>query len=108
MDNTLQYPKMSVRGKAAEVKISNWKRRILRNKKIVNDYKREHPCSCGEKRIVCLDFHHDNEKEKKESINRLVKYHASIKRLIDEMRKCTVICANCHRVLHDSNTTEKE
>lgn len=75
------------------------KYKVLRNKKIVDNYKQNHPCACGENRIACLDFHH-SDGSKENNISFLVCKHKSIKLLLEEMDKCIVICSNCHRVLH--------
>lgn len=48
--------------------------------------------------IVALDFHHLNPSEKDLEVSLLTRY--STKRVKDEIRKCVVLCANCHRKLH--------
>lgn len=55
-------------------------------------------CFCDEKEPVSLDLHHKNPKEKDINVSDAVCY--SIKTLKKEIRKCIVICANCHRKLH--------
>jgi hypothetical protein len=76
------------------------KRKKERNKAIVNEFKRTHPCAtCGESRLPCLDFHHISG-EKENSISILVDSHASIERLNAEIAKCIVLCSNCHRLIH--------
>ena len=53
---------------------------------------------CGETELVCLDFHHHDPKQKE---FRLAEYHRKgIKRILNEIAKCDVVCANCHRKLH--------
>jgi phosphoenolpyruvate carboxylase len=52
---------------------------------------------CQEKMECCLDFHHLSDKEF--SIGEK-KYWYCLDRLIEEINKCVVICANCHRKLH--------
>lgn len=51
---------------------------------------------CGEKESCCLDFHHIHDKEFVIAAGPEV----SIKRLLTELEKCIVLCANCHRKLH--------
>ncbi len=63
---------------------------------IVNEYKAIHPCECGEKDIVCLDFHHNN-KNKEISISNAVRMGWSLSRIMKEIKKCKIVCANCHR-----------
>jgi len=53
---------------------------------------------CGEKRWYVLDFHHINEKN--ENISFLVKSGVSIFTLKSEIRKCELVCSNCHREIH--------
>lgn len=75
-----------------------------RNKDYVNEYKLTHPCLlCGEAAIECLDFHHRDEASKikhkngkTKSISKLCQ-GGSLERLIEEIAKCEVLCANCHR-----------
>jgi hypothetical protein len=71
-----------------------------RNQLVVAEYKQSHPCSvCGESRLACLDFHHVTG-EKESTINGLVQKSRGVRRLGAEMKKCIVLCANCHRVIH--------
>jgi hypothetical protein len=51
---------------------------------------------CGEKEPCCLDFHHLRDKEFVVSAG----VDVSKERLFDEIDKCVVLCANCHRKLH--------
>lgn len=55
---------------------------------------------CGERETICLDFHHDNEKNKEHNISNMIKKGFSKNRILDEIEKCTVLCANCHRKYH--------
>jgi len=64
------------------------------------EIKKELSCKkCGESRHWVLDFHHTNPAEKDMEISNLVRL-SSKKRLMDEVDKCIVLCANCHRDLH--------
>jgi len=63
----------------------------------------ERGCSeCGEKRHpALLEFHHNGDDKKAGDISRLsAKAGASNPRLLEEMAKCIVLCANCHRLAH--------
>ena len=68
------------------------------NRLFVDRYKRFCGCSrCGyREHAVVLDLHHVQ--PKKETIARLMTEPR--KTLKAEMRKCVVLCANCHRVVH--------
>ena len=53
---------------------------------------------CGEEEKVCLDFHHVKG-GKKEAIANLVR-GGSLRKLKEEIEKCVILCANCHRKVH--------
>jgi hypothetical protein len=57
------------------------------------------PCKeCGQRfPPVCMDFHHRRPKEKRFNVSQGFSNH-TIEELIDEIRKCDVVCANCHRL----------
>jgi len=67
----------------------------LKIRKIVWEYLLIHPCvDCGEKDPVVLEF--DHLRDKKKNISSLTN-DASVKRVLEEIDKCEVRCANCHR-----------
>lgn len=73
------------------------KERHDRGRRFILDYLLEHPCvDCGEPDPVCLDFHHLRDKMQMVS---QMKGH-TLEKLKDEMDKCEVVCANCHRRRH--------
>ena len=55
---------------------------------------------CGENHPGCLDFHHRNPKEKDFEVSIAVSRGWSKKRILAEIEKCDVLCANCHRKYH--------
>jgi hypothetical protein len=62
----------------------------------VRTYLLAHPCvDCGESDPDVLDF--DHLRDKRANISTLVQYAISIRTLRDEIAKCEVRCANCHR-----------
>lgn len=68
-----------------------------RNRKYVDDYLRTHPCmDCGENEIDLLDFDHVRG-EKITEVSILVGNAARLWKLEQEIAKCDVRCANCHR-----------
>jgi hypothetical protein len=70
-------------------------------KKWFKGYRLTLECSkCGEKNIACLDFHHKNALKKDIGIAEAVNRGWSIKRIEGEIKKCDVLCSNCHRKLH--------
>lgn len=71
--------------------------RRARAQRFVRDYLVDHPCvDCGEDDIVVLEFDHHRE-DKTATIARLVGAGARQGRLDEEVAKCEVVCANCHR-----------
>lgn len=64
------------------------------------DYKSTFRCTkCGEKDIRCLDFHHIKERrnrKKKLTVSRMVCIGKNRNAILDEIKKCIVLCANCH------------
>lgn len=68
---------------------------------VINDAKSCGCIICGEHELCCLDFHHICDKEFEISAGTEV----SLTRLIVEIDKCVVLCANCHRKLHAGKIT---
>ena len=65
------------------------------------EYKLSLKCEiCGESHPACLDFHHRDPEEKDIEIARAVNRGRSIEKIKQEIDKCQVLCANCHRKLH--------
>lgn len=75
-------------------------KRIAKHKQIARDLK-SGPCmDCGNEFHHCaMDFDHRPDEEKGGTISRLVNnWKISEKVLRDEIAKCDVVCANCHRI----------
>lgn len=51
---------------------------------------------CNEKCPYVLDYHHI---DKGDPVSRSIGY-GSIKKVEEEINKCIVVCANCHRKIH--------
>lgn len=72
-------------------------RRKKTNREFLIAYLREHSCvDCGESDVIVLDFDHVRGTKRKE-VTVLVTDGASIRTLKEEIDKCDVVCANCHR-----------
>jgi len=70
-----------------------------RKKDWYENIKKQLSCSkCGDKRWYILDFHHTE--DKLISISEAVANNWSKKRILEEMKKCIPLCANCHAELH--------
>lgn len=59
-------------------------------------------CSkCGyDKNIAALDFHHINPKEKEFQLDSRHLSNTHMDKIIEEAKKCVLLCANCHREVH--------
>jgi hypothetical protein len=58
-------------------------------------------CSrCGYSDWRCLDFHHKDGTEKDDNIAKMILRNLGKERILKEIEKCEVLCANCHRILH--------
>jgi hypothetical protein len=88
--------------KSKEQSLKSKKRAITRNKKFIESYKNNNPCSCGENSSCCLSFHH-TKNDKSWNISDMVSKGYSIKRLQTEIDKCIVLCLNCHAKLHNND-----
>lgn len=83
-------------------KESHYKRNKLTELKLasfIKDLKKEGCFSCGESSVECLDFHHLNPLEKEIEVSLLTR-RGSKKRILKEVEKCIILCANCHRKVH--------
>jgi hypothetical protein len=66
----------------------------------VNETKAEAGCNrCSEGHPACLDYHHiDGDKDR--GVSKMAKDGVSKDKIREEMEKCIVLCANCHRKEH--------
>lgn len=76
------------------------KARRDRNKLWIQKLKDDLSCEiCGESRSWVLDFHHKDPKNKDHGVaDMVIRY--SKERVLNEVKKCMVLCANCHRDIH--------
>lgn len=66
-----------------------------------NELKLTLKCSrCTENHPACLEFHHLNSDEKEVDISNMVNNCYSKSKILAEISKCQVLCANCHRKEH--------
>jgi hypothetical protein len=81
-------------------RVKGWVRDRERKKRAwLNGLKGQFRCECGEDRLPCLDFHHISS-DKEINLGEAIKRGWGKQRILDEIAKCKVICANCHRYLH--------
>lgn len=84
---------------AAKVKaeVRDRKRKLARQ---LREYKEERGCTyCPEDSFYCLDFHHINS-DKEFNVSKMVSNGYSWDKILQEINKCVLVCANCHRKLH--------
>ncbi|MGI8654336.1 MAG: hypothetical protein ACR2LC_03860 [Pyrinomonadaceae bacterium] len=63
---------------------------------------------CGESHPATLTFHHTNPSSKSFAIgDSTIALKISLKRLLAEIHKCEVLCANCHAKEHWSHLFEQ-
>jgi len=80
------------------------KKRKKQLRKWFNGYKKTLTCSkCGENHPACLEFHHLDEKKKSFIISEAIEKRGySKEKMLLEISKCIVLCANCHKKLHSN------
>lgn len=62
-------------------------------------YKGGKCCTCGYDRCIeALEFHHLDSQEKDFELSSV--RHTDFERVQDELDKCILVCANCHREIH--------
>lgn len=68
----------------------------------VHEYKKNHPCiDCGEDDFRCLEFHHLESDKKEYTISFMYKHKIfTLDDVIEEIKKCVVLCRNCHYKRH--------
>lgn len=84
------------------------KARTAKIKKWLTEYKSSLSCIlCGESHPSTLDFHHRDANDKEEVISKVIIKGWGKEKILDEIAKCDVLCANCHRKLHFANRGKK-
>ncbi len=74
-----------------------------RNTKWWFDIKKGLKCErCGFSHPAALDFHHKDPSQKQFELGGRNSYKKNEKKILEEMKKCEVLCSNCHRIEHAS------
>lgn len=91
-----------------EAKEREWQKKVVkRYKKIVAIYKINGCSICGYNKCnQVLYFHHTDPREKDMRVSQL--RTASVERIISEIKKCIVVCANCHAEIHAKSDDHDE
>jgi transcription elongation factor Elf1 len=88
--------------KYREASIRSKKNTKPKKREFVSRYKLKCGCRlCGyNDSATALEFHHIDPSEKDSAISRLISGNWGLKTIKKEIRKCVVLCANCHRTVH--------
>ncbi len=62
-------------------------------------------CKITDPRV--LEFHHLNSSKKEFNIADYYYSHFSFEKLEEEIAKCVIICANCHRIFHSEERNKR-
>jgi hypothetical protein len=93
-----------LRNKRAILDRSNARKRKCKNFLLrVKRLKSSRCFVCGEDRWQCLDFHHLDRTTKIDGLADMARKGVSIRNLKLEIRKCKIVCANCHRIIHNGH-----
>ena len=94
-----EYSRAHYLANRAKSLVANAKtRKIAKDKWIA--YKSTLSCTkCGFAHPAALDFHHTDPTQKDGNIHKFVS-NGQFKKAHEEIKKCIVLCANCHRVHH--------
>jgi hypothetical protein len=78
-----------------------------KRKKWIEELKNDLSCIvCGENRNICLEFHHRDPNEKEFTIGRIIRIRSK-ELILEEIKKCDVLCSNCHKVEHEKQRLQK-
>ena len=79
----------------------------INNRKKLDEYRGGLKCQqCGIDDHRVMEFHHRDPSKKDNSISSMLTH--SWKRIVREIEKCDVLCANCHRILHYEERESKK
>lgn len=72
------------------------------------EFKASLACSkCGFNHPAALDFHHEDPSQKDREVSYYLK-NGQFAKAYEEIKKCIILCANCHRVHHHQEKQEKK
>ena len=75
------------------------KDRKQESRKKVNEYLSLNPCiDCGNENLIVLEFDHREPEKKHKGICEMLASGYSWDKILKEIEKCDVRCANCHRI----------
>ena len=98
------YCKECVRNSSKKYYLDNiplYKKNTRKNRIWFDEYKETLKCSkCEENHPSCLEFHHLDPNEKESGVSEMVRKKIDKELIFKEIKKCEVLCSNCHRKLH--------
>ena len=78
--------------------IQNKKLNRVKIERLIVDHLRSHPCvDCGETNLLVLDFDHVDRTTKLRSLSASISAGLTTRKVLAEIEKCVIRCANCHR-----------
>ncbi len=85
---------------------ANRQNRAKQNKENLTNLKESISCSaCGEYHpACCMDYHHLDPNIKEKGVSKMIQGN-SWKKIQEEISKCVLVCANCHRKIHEGLIT---
>lgn len=92
----------AVRGKYMKSKVQTWRR----NTKLKVVQAMGSKCQiCGYSTCTAaLEFHHTTQSDKSVSISKLISNPSNWENIVSELKKCILLCSNCHKEIHYGNT----
>jgi len=95
--------------KANRGKVNAYHKTVREQKKAYVNALKNKPCTdCGNTfPEVCMDFDHLPQYEKSFEINQAWARKLSLSKIIDEIKKCELVCSNCHRIRGQKREEEK-
>lgn len=77
------------------------KQKYQEKQQAVEELKSQCACAkCGDSRSYVLDYHHIDPSIKEANVARMLSNRSNIEAINQEIDKCIVLCANCHREFH--------
>jgi hypothetical protein len=67
---------------------------------LINSIRQRGCQNCGEPEVIVLQFHHIDPAEKEFVIGQFRRQAPSLEATVKELRKCALLCANCHIRAH--------
>lgn len=73
-------------------------KQVEKNRRLLYDYLQSKKCvDCGNSDIRVLEFDHKRGLDKRDNVGNML-YRYSWKTVLEEIEKCEIRCANCHRI----------